>query len=281
MRPIAAPAARVAAAVALALLVSCADMPGRGRVVALGGIRLYYEARGYGRPLLLLHGGGGSGRQFSNQVPFFERHFRVIVPDLRAQGRTSDGPGPLTYHRMADDVLALMDHLRVKRADVMGWSDGGIVGLDLAIHHPERVGHLALFGVNFTPAGFTPAAADWIAGASAESFGGPARAEYERDAPDPSHYDIAMGKIIAMWRTQPTFTLAQLRAVRASTLVAAGEHDMIALDHTRDLARAIPGAKMWIVPSATHAVILEQPALVNHTVLEFLHDHPIHGTRRP
>jgi pimeloyl-ACP methyl ester carboxylesterase len=173
---------------------------------------------------------------------------------------------------MAEDVIGLMNRLKVPRADVMGWSDGGDVGLDLAIHHPERIRHLVTFGANFSPDGYTPDALHWISGASAESFGAGARADYERTAPDPEHFEIAMNKIVALWRTQPHWTPAELGSIRARTLIAAGDHDMIREDHTRALTAAIPGARLWIVPGASHGAMLEKPDLVNRVVLDFLLD---------
>ena len=119
--------------------------------VSLRGIRLYYETEGEGPALLLLHGGAGNGMQFDKQRPDFARTHKLIVPDCRAQGRSTDRPGPLTYHDMAEDMLALLDSLHVRRVDIMGWSDGGNIGLDLAFHHPERVMHLVTFGANFSP----------------------------------------------------------------------------------------------------------------------------------
>jgi pimeloyl-ACP methyl ester carboxylesterase len=194
----------------------------------------------------------------------------VVVPDLCAQGRTTDRRGPLGYHAMAEDVAALMERLHIRQADVVGWSDGGIVGLDLAIHHPDRVKHLVTFGANFAPDGLNPEDVAWNDSASAGSFGPGARIAYEQLAPDPAHYEIAMDKIIAMWRTQPNFTPQQLGSIRAKTLVVAGEHDVVRPEHTAALARAIPGARCWIVPGASHSVILEQPVLVSRTVLDFL-----------
>jgi len=267
------PSSVAAACLALALAAcACAALPARGHYALVNGIRIYYEIHGRGRPLLLLHGGAGDGRQFSNQVPAFSKSFRVIVPDERAQGRSADGPGPLTYHGMAEDVVALLDHLGIRRADVMGWSDGGIIGLDLAIHHPERIDHLVTFGANFHPAGLKSDDREWLSGANAESFGPGSRSEYEKLSPDPGHWETAMNKILAMWRTQPRFALEQLHSIRARTLIAAGDRDLVQPAHTDSLARAIPGARLWIVPDASHGAMLERPELVNRTVLAFLDD---------
>jgi len=269
-RPPALLAAIAACAACATALFSGCGLGVVGHHASLRGIRMYYEVHGHGPALLLLHGGTGNGTQFAALVPAFREHFRVVVPDLCAQGRTSDRPGPLGYHAMAEDVVALMDRLHLRQADVLGWSDGGIVGLDLAIHHPGRVKHLVTFGANFAPDGLNPEDVEWNASASAGSFGPGTRIAYEHLAPDPAHYEIAMDKIIAMWRTQPNFTPQQLGSIRAKTLIVAGEHDVVRPEHTAALALAIPGARRWIVPGASHSVILELPALVSRTVLEFL-----------
>lgn len=255
----------------IAGLVAVSTSPGTTtRTLDVNGIRMYVELHGKGPALVLLHGGVGNGRQFDKQVPAFAKSFRVIVPDLRAQGRTSDGPGPLTYHVMAEDIAALLAKLGVRRADFMGWSDGGVVGLDLAIHHPELVGRLVTLGANFAPDGLNPPDVAWNQAATADSFGEGTRKAYERLAPDPSHYRVAMEKTIALWRDEPHFTRAELASIRARVLVIAGEHDVVRRDHTEELARSIPGARLWVVPGASHSVMLEQPDLVNMRVIEFL-----------
>lgn len=253
-----------------AAAAASAATPGSGHIAELRGIRIYYEIHGRGPALILLHGGLGDGRQFSRQIPAFESRYRLIVPDARAQGRSSDGPGPLTYHDMAEDVLALMDRLRIGSARVMGWSDGGIVGLDLAIHHPSRVSHLITFGANFSPDGLNAADRAWGDTATAAAFGEDARRDYRRLAPDPDHFDAAMNRILAMWRTQPDFSAADLGRVRARTLIVAGEHDVVRREHSEQLAKAIPNARLWIVPGANHSVMVEKPEVVNPVALEFL-----------
>jgi pimeloyl-ACP methyl ester carboxylesterase len=234
---------------------------------------MYYEIHGAGPPVLLLHGGFGNGMQFSHQVADFARRHRIIVPDLCAQGRTSDRPGPLTFHDMAEDVVGLLDSLRLERADIMGWSDGGVVGLDLAIHHRARVRRLVTFGANFAPDGLNPADVAWADTATARSFGPDARRDYAALAPASNDFDTAIGKIIAMWRREPHFSLRELGMIRARTMIAAGDHDVVRREHSVQLANAIPGARLWIVPHASHSVMMEQPELVNRTVLEFL-EHP-------
>jgi pimeloyl-ACP methyl ester carboxylesterase len=262
----------ICSGVLLALVVAggWARSLGPGHVVRIRGIHLYYEVHGRGSPLLLIHGGAGNGKQFEKQLPAFARRYRCIVPDCCAQGRTSDRPGPLTYHAMAQDMVALLDRLHVTRVDVMGWSDGGNVGLDLAMHYPERVNHLVTFGANFQPDGLNAMDVAWNRTATADSFGPGMRAGWTALNPQPEHYEQAMNKIITMWRTLPNWSLGDMQRIRAKCLICAGEHDVVRPEHTAQLADAIHSAQMWIVPDASHSALIERPDLVNPRVLEFL-----------
>ena len=257
----------VAVAAGPAAATTAAAVPHR---VSLRGITLYYEVEGKGPPLLLLHGGAGNGMQFSKQRGEFARTHRLIVPDCRAQGRSTDRPGPLSYHDMAEDMVALLDTLRLRRVDVMGWSDGGDIGLDLAIHHPDRIVHLVTFGANATPEGLQAADRAWAATATADSFGTGMEKGWKALNPEPEHYHEAMEKILEMWRTQPRFSKQELAGIRARTLICAGEHDLILPEHTAMLAATIPHAEVWIVPGASHSAMIERPDLVNPRVLAFL-----------
>jgi pimeloyl-ACP methyl ester carboxylesterase len=255
-------------------------VPPYGHVVSLRGIRVYYEDRGAGRVLVLLHGGVGNGGQFAGQVPYFAPHYRLVIPDACAQGRTTDRPGRLTYHAMGEDVAALLAHLHVKRCDVVGWSDGGIVGLDLAMRHPSLVSHLVTFGANFTADGMNPDDVAWNQTAKPADLGPAVREAYEKIAPDPAHYEVAMAKVIALWRDEPHYTTAELGTIRARCLIVAGEHDLVRPAHTAALAAAIPGSTLWIVPGANHGVMVDQPELVNPRIQAFLADAPPDSTTR-
>jgi pimeloyl-ACP methyl ester carboxylesterase len=241
-----------------------------GRYFKIRGLRLYVEEHGSGPALLLLHGGAGNGMQFEKQLPDFAPRHHLVVPDCRAQGRTTDRRGPLTYHDMAEDMVALLDQLDLDRVDIMGWSDGANIGLDMAMHHPGRVGHLVTFGANFRPDGLNPQDVEWNRTATADSFGAGMREGWKKLNPQPANYEAAMNKILVMWRTEPNWTAADLGRIRAKVMVCAGDHDLVRPEHTSALAAAIPGAILWIVPDASHSAMIERPELVNPRVLEFL-----------
>src|SRR5262249_3331731 len=139
-----------------------ADRPGGGDVgyVDANGVYTYYDEHGSGEPLVLLHGGLVDGDSFAQQTPAFAERFRVIVPDRRRHGRTADVEGPISYAVMADDTIAFMDALGTGPAHVVGWSDGGDVGLLVAIKRPDLVRRLVTIGSNFSADGLTREAAD-------------------------------------------------------------------------------------------------------------------------
>src|SRR5579863_851463 len=131
--------------------ITYGDNPAAGHYLATRGIRLYYETYGQGEPLLMLHINGGSINVFSNQIPFFAKNYRVIAVDSRAHGKSVDAGDSLTFEQMADDFNALLDSLHLQHCDVIGWSDGGISGLLLAIRHPDKVKKLVVSGPNLYP----------------------------------------------------------------------------------------------------------------------------------
>src|SRR5439155_9129836 len=129
--------------------------------VSVNGLDMYYEAHGDGSPLLLLHGGSGSIPE--KWIPFFTPRFRLIAPEQMGHGRTADLiDRSFHYHDMAEDTVELMDQLGIESAVVVGYSDGGIIGLDMAVHHPERVTKFAVTGANARFDGYTTENKEWI-----------------------------------------------------------------------------------------------------------------------
>jgi pimeloyl-ACP methyl ester carboxylesterase len=234
-----------------------------GQYAEINGIRIYYATYGIGPPVLVLHGGLGSSMDMHYQIQALAATRFVIAPDSRAHGRSTDADLPISYGLMADDMVQLLDHLRIERVDVVGWSDGGIIGLELAMHHPERVRRLVVIGANYDVDGLVK-----IPVLDAESP--PPPGFYLRNAPDPAHWPMLYRKVVTMWQTQPRYSLADLNTIKVPTLVIAGEFDAIKREHTEQLANAIPGSKLEIIARGTHAVLGEQPDIANAAVIQFL-----------
>ncbi|MEJ0041628.1 MAG: alpha/beta hydrolase [Rhizomicrobium sp.] len=238
------------------------------RRVAVNGISLYTETYGSGPPVLVLHGAGGFLETMHYFISGLSGSHTVIAVDSRGQGRSTDGAGPITYAQMGADMIALLDALHIAQVDVVGWSDGGIIGLDMAMTHPGRVRRLVAIGANYDVKGIDPKQLD---PALLERQAREIKPFYDRIAPDPSHFAVLMKKIGTLVTTQPHYTVAQLGRIRAKVLVVAGEHDIILRQHTDALARAIPGAEETIVMGASHFGPLEKPETYEEIVERFLH----------
>lgn len=234
------------------------------------GISIHYAIYGRGSPVILLHGGLANSDYWGHQVLALARTHRVIVMDSRGHGRTTRDARPYGYDLMADDVIALMDGLKIRKADIVGWSDGGIIGLDLAIRHPERVGKIFAFAANTRTSGVidgvekNPTFAAYI-----ERAGG----EYRKYSATPKEYDAFVEQIGKMWADQPNWTDAQLKSIKSPVLIVDGDHDeAIKRDHTEYMAATVPGAGLLILPNASHFAFLQDPAQFNFAILHFLGD---------
>lgn len=255
----------------------------------LDGIATYYEQHGSGEPVVLLHGGFCSNETWAAQIAALSPFYEVHAPERPGQGRTRDREGPFSYAVMVADTLAYLDHAGLDRVHVVGFSDGAITGLMLALAHPERVRSLVAISGNLDPdclapgqeAGDEPAGQAEADGADgAESDQGDqeedeewaeVRAAYDRLSPDgPAHGDVVLEKLMALWTTEPRVPAADLARIAAPTLVLAGDGDSIPTPHTELIARSIPGARLVIVPDAGHMVMQQRPDAVNEAVLEFL-----------
>ncbi|MFI8003336.1 alpha/beta fold hydrolase [Streptomyces sp. NPDC086010] len=246
-----------------------------GEYVDLPGVRTWYETEGSGDPLLLLHGGFCTNDTWGAQRADLAAEFRVFLPERRAHGHTPDVAGPLTYQDMADDTVAFLERVVTGPAHLVGWSDGGVVALLVAMERPDLVRKVVAIGANVRPAAESfvePSMLDAMTpdGDDLEFF----REMYAPVTPDgPEHWPVVAAKMIEMWRTQPTLTAADLARIEASVLVMVGDDDMMTLEHTIALYRAVTGSELAVVPGASHLVPLEKPALVNRLILEHLaHD---------
>jgi len=235
--------------------------PAAGRTFVHDGVRLYYEVYGSGEPLLVIHGNGGSIADMSAQISHFRKRYKVIAMDSRSQGKSGDSPGKITYEAMTDDLAALLDHLKAGPAYVLGWSDGGIEALLLGIRHPAKVKKLAAMAANLNPSdeALHPEIIEVIKSMLA------AVPEAERSKPEVRRELAVTGMLLE----EPNIDLKALQAIKAPTLVLAGDHDLIRDEHTVAIFHHIPNGQLAILPNSTHMVVYDDPVLFNSTVERF------------
>jgi pimeloyl-ACP methyl ester carboxylesterase len=243
---------------------------GRSGQAEVNGISIRYAIYGQGSPVVFLHGGLANSDYWGLQVPGVAAHHTVILMDSRGHGRTTRDTRPYGYDLMADDVVALMQNLNIAKADIVGWSDGGIIGLDLAMRHKDRIGKVFAFAANTMTSGVidgvekNPTFATYIARAGRE---------YAKYSATPKEYDAFVAQIGRMWAEQPNWTGAQLKTISNQILIVDGDHDeAIKRPHTEYIAATIPHAGLLILPNVSHFAFLQDPRQFNFAILHFLGD---------
>ena len=232
-----------------------------GHYLNTRGIRLYYETYGKGDPLLLFHMNGESMKVFYNQIPYFSQHYRVIAVDSRAHGRSVDASDSLSFEEMADDFNALCDSLHIDSCYVIGWSDGGISAILLALRHPDKVKKMVISGPNLWPdtTGVVPYIFHYM----------------ERVADTLHHKGVLTAEEKNLLKTteldlyQPHLTLDQLHAIQCPAMVVGGDHDAIPPLHLWQIAQNIPRSYLWIVPNSGHSVVIYKKDQFNPLVNNF------------
>ena len=223
---------------------------------AIHGHRIYYTVRGSGPTLVLLHGGGESGeRSFVRQLDVFSEYHHIVAPDQVGQGHTPEVPGPLSYTAMMEDTAALLRHLKLETVDVVGFSDGGILALMLAIRHPELVRRLVVSGVNIAPEGLNAQDLEELRATQ---------------IPKPKTIDE---KLAHLWLTSPTeaeLSLALLATLTRPVLVISGDRDAITLEHTLKIFHALPQAELCVLPGTDHATFSGRAEWLNPIIRAFL-----------
>lgn len=233
----------------------------------VNGIKIWYAMFGRGEPVVLLHGGLANANYWGHQVRALQRHYQVIVMDSRGHGRSSRNQEPYGYDLMASDVVALLDHLKISKAAIVGWSDGAIIGLGIAMKHPERVSRLFAFAANSDPSGVADIASSDVFNAYIARAG----EEYKRLSPTPTEYQSFVAEITKMWESQPKWTSSDLAAIKVPTWIVDGDHDeAIKRENTEFMAANIPGAGLLIQPEVSHFSFLQDPEQFDDDVLHFL-----------
>ena len=231
---------------------------------SVNGIDMYYEVYGSGAPLLLIHGNGQSITDLHFQIEYFSRNYKVVVADSRGHGKSGAGAAPLTYIQMMEDYNGLLEHLNLAGANVLGWSDGGILALLLAIHHPDKLQKMAVMGANLRPD--QTAVYEWVA-------------ELLQPLSEMTDVMIAAGDTSNNWQlqrqlldlltTQPDIPIESLHTIQIPALVIAGDKDIIRGSHTLEIFENLPNAHLAILPGQTHWAPVTDPDGFNLMVQRF------------
>jgi pimeloyl-ACP methyl ester carboxylesterase len=235
--------------------------PQAGKFYDIRGFKMYCEIYGSGKPLLLIHGNGGSIANWSKQISFFTQRYMVIIADSRAQGKSADASDSLSYEMMADDLAVLLDTLKVDSARVIGWSDGGINGLLMAIRHPRKVSKLAITGANLEPdtSAVFQEVRDMV-----QPFYSRLKNNNNKNAREKNQW-----KLIRLLLDEPHIALSEIQKIKCPTLVIGGDHDVIKEEHTMLIYKNIPQAYLWIVPDSGHSIPIVYETEFNRAVNEF------------
>ncbi len=241
-------------------------------VVESHGAQIYFARFGVrfgdGEPVILLHGGMGSGDHWSHQVTALAGSLHVIAIDGRGQGRSTRSKSKPSYDVMALDVLAVMDHLKLQRASIVGWSDGGEIALKLAVHHPKRVGKLFVFGANYDAKGSKKRSGS---SKTFAAYSAKCRADYRKLSKTPNQYAQVVTWLLPIWKSPMGFSKDQLKGITAPTLIADGEHDeIIKLEHIEEMSRLIPNARLHVFEDTSHFALWQDPTSFNDVLVAFL-----------
>jgi pimeloyl-ACP methyl ester carboxylesterase len=268
------------------------DAKGTGQYAEVNGINLYFETHGTGRPLILLHGGLGSGEMFGPVLSALAERHQVIAVDLQGHGRTADIDRPIDLRLMAGDIAALIEHLRLNKPDVVGYSLGGGVALHTAAKYPAVVGRLVVVSANIRRDAIYPemlAQQGQVSAAAAEFMKDTPMYElYQRVAPRPEDFPRLLDKIGETMSKDFDFT-EEVRSLQASTLIVAGDADMAPPSHYVEVFNLLDGGlrdggwmgegrpkgghALAILPGLTHYNIFSSPLLAAAT-LAFLDQQP-------
>jgi pimeloyl-ACP methyl ester carboxylesterase len=237
-------------------------------LVTINGTSIFYAQLGKGPPVLLLHGGLANSNYWGHLLDQLPKDFFVTVMDTRGHGRSPVMSRAFSYGLFAQDVVGLLDFLKIRQVAIVGWSDGAITGLQLAMTNPDRVAKLFAFGANSSLDGLKT---NGSRSSVFITFENRTRGEYALLSPHPEKWSQLVDGLRVMWRTEPRFTKENLATVKAHTTISDGEYDeIIKRHHTEQIARAIPGARLVILPDVSHFAMLQNPVEFNESVIEFL-----------
>jgi pimeloyl-ACP methyl ester carboxylesterase len=261
-----------------------------GRYVKANGLNIYYQEWGSGEPLILIHGGMGTGNDFERFIPVFSKQFRVITPDSRGHGKTDNPSGEFSYRLMADDLAAFMDALALNQPSICGWSDGGQIALELGMHYPDLTNCLVIGATWYK---FSQTYTNALKALGIESSGVVNIPHLKQSLPSlveiwsslhsavhgPDHWETVLTQISGMWSTPLNYTADDFQKIKTPTLIMVGDRDqLVPIEEAGEMYRLIQGAELAIVPNSDHSLPRIRREMFSQIVLDFLLRHDRQAT---
>jgi pimeloyl-ACP methyl ester carboxylesterase len=267
-------------------MASAQEKPTTG-YAPVNGLRMYYEVHGNGEPVVLLHGAFMTiTNNWDGWISELAKTRKVIAIEMQGHGRTADAPRDMTYENLADDVSALLDHLKIPRADLIGYSMGGSVAIQCAIRHPDKVRKVVVISARFRHDGFVKEGLDAIAGLTADVFiGSPLESEYKRLSPTPDAFPNFVKRVVEMAKRPFDFGADKLRATKAPMFFIHGDADGVRLEHIAEMYRLKDGevhgdmgrrsaSRLAVLPDTTHVTLMQRARVIVPMIDDFLHAKP-------
>lgn len=236
-----------------------------GKYAEINGAKIYYEEYGKGEPLLLIHGNGGSINSMGNQIDYFKTKYRVIIADNRGQGKSEMKTDSLTYVQITKDWEGLVNHLKLDSISIIGWSDGGIIGLEMGISGKSKIKKIVTMGANLRPD--STAVNGWAVKEVVKHKKEVILKIKEKDTTQDWKVEKQM---LGLLGDQPSIPTKDLSKIKARVLVMAGDEDIIKNKHTLEIYENIPKAQLSIMPGETHFAPASNPVLFNEIANKFL-----------
>ncbi len=257
--------------VAVGLVLGCAShgefaarqTGGAGAVksgyVLVNGLNMYYEVRGTGRPLVLIHGGVCTiDTCFGKVRPLLAKNWKTVAVELQGHGHTADVDRPLTFEHLAEDTYALLRQLKIENADFVGYSIGGGVALQIAMRHPDLVHKLVVIGTTYNNQGLVPGLLLVFKTMKPEDIPEEFREAYERTAPDPKHWSTLVAKVMKLGLESKGWRPEEIQSIKAPVLVMIGDADIVRPEHAVQMFRLLPHAQLAVLPGSDHFLPMQR-----------------------
>lgn len=236
-----------------------------GKYVEINGAKIYYEEYGKGEPLLLIHGNGGNIESMGNQIDYFKTKYKVIIADNRGQGKSELKTDSLTYVQITRDWEGLVNYLKLDSINIVGWSDGGIVGLEMGISGKSKINKIVAMGANLRPD--STAVNSWAVKSILKER---KIVETKIKEKDINQNWNLQKQLFGLLGDQPNIPIKDLSKIKAKVLIIAGDKDIIRNRHSLEIYENIPKAQLCIIPGETHFIPASNPVLFNEIVNRFL-----------